>query len=244
MKNSILTALLAGMAAALLLTLLQHVSTTPRILQAEAYERLAAPAPQNDHGHDHHHEHGHDHDHGEAWSPDNGWQRTLSTAGANLVLACGFALLLTAAFQLRPPAAPWSGLVWGLAGYVIFYLAPSLGLPAALPGAEIAGLPYRQEWWLVTVLATAVGLALLMWADRPWKLVGTALLLLPHIVGAPHAQQQVTSVPEAMITRFIIDTAWVNAAFWLMLGWLSAVLFRATSNNVRRDIQHDRDIVA
>lgn len=224
MKHLLLTAFLAGVTAALLLTLLQAIGTTPRILQAEMYEqsdKVVTPSSTASahHDHDHHHD-------ADDWAPEDGWQRTLSTASANLVLACGFGLLLVAGFRLRAPLKHWHGLAWGAAGYATFYLAPSLGLPPELPGTEAAALEYRQAWWLVTVLATAIGIAILMFSDGWWKLSGAAMLLVPHLIGAPQPDQHNALVPEAMMTRFFIDTAWVNGVFWLALGWLSAMLYR------------------
>lgn len=225
MKHSILTALLAGVVAALLLTLLQHVGTTPRILQAEQYEQtseVSASTSHDDASHDHHHD-------AEAWAPEDGWQRTLSTASTNLVLACGMGLLLVAGFGFLAPTKHWHGLAWGAAGYVTFYLAPSLGLPPELPGTKAAALEHRQIWWLLTVLATALGLAIVVFADGWWKLMGAAILAVPHLIGAPQPEQHFALAPDAMIARFIIDTAWVNGVFWLALGWLSATLYRHLS---------------
>lgn len=125
------TAGFAGLLAALLLTLLQILWVTPLILEAETYEKSEPVAAQP-------HEHtpgvaAHVHDE-EAWEPEDGWQRTLSTTGGNLVVAVGFALMLAGLFTLRAPGQTWQGLLWGLAGYAVFCLAPSLGLPPEAAG--------------------------------------------------------------------------------------------------------------
>lgn len=177
------TAGFAGLLAALLLTLLQILWVTPLILEAETYEKSEPVAAQP-------HEHApgvaaHVHDE-EAWEPEDGWQRTLSTTGGNLVVAVGFALMLAGLFTLRAPGQTWQGLLWGLAGYAVFCLAPSLGLPPELPGTAAADLVQRQYWWIATAAATAVGLALLVFGGNwPLKLVGAVLLALPHLFGAP-----------------------------------------------------------
>ena len=86
-KHIVFSALPAGIVAALLLSMLQIFWVTPLILQAETYE-VAAEAV--------HHEHAIDPGLDElAWQPEDGWQRTLSTAGSNIVMAIGFALMLT-----------------------------------------------------------------------------------------------------------------------------------------------------
>ena len=61
---------------------------------------------------------------------EDGWQRVLSTTGGNLVVAVGFALMLAGLYTLRAPTRTAQGLLWGLAGYATFVLAP----PWACPG--------------------------------------------------------------------------------------------------------------
>ena len=177
------TAGFAGLFAAIVLTLLQSLWVTPLILHAETFES-SAPAEQAEHSHEHAAgTPAHEHD-AEAWAPADGWQRTLSTGGANLVVAVGFALLLAALFSLRGPTRAWQGLLWGLAGFATFALAPSLGLPPELPGTAAADLAQRQVWWVGTAASTAAGLALIAFG-RSWvlRLVGLALLVIPHVVG-------------------------------------------------------------
>ncbi len=96
------TAGFSGLLAALLLTLLQSFWVAPLILQAETYEK--APASEA-------HEHtgaamaGHSHEsHAEeAWEPEDGWQRVLSTTGGNLVVAVGFPVTRRSAWH-----RPWA----------------------------------------------------------------------------------------------------------------------------------------
>lgn len=222
------TAGFSGLLAALLLTLLQSFWVTPLILQAETYES-AAPVAE-------HHEHGdatapHEHEHSaEAWSPEDGWQRVLSTTGGNLVVAVGFALILVALYSLREPNRVATGALWGLAGFAVFCLAPTLGLPPELPGTAAADLGQRQTWWIGTAAATAAGLALLVFA-RHWlfKALGVALLVIPHLIGAPQPAVHESLAPQALETQFKIASWLTNAAFWLALGLLSAWLYRRSS---------------
>ncbi|AIZ33000.1 cobalt transporter [Pseudomonas parafulva] len=218
------TAGFSGLLAALLLTLLQSFWVAPLILQAETYES-AAPAEQ--------HEHAagqavpaHEHD-SEAWSPEDGWQRVLSTTGGNLVVAVGFALILAALYSLREPGRVSTGALWGLGGFAVFCLAPTLGLPPELPGTAAADLGQRQTWWIGTAAATAVGLALLVFA-RHWlfKALGAALLVVPHLIGAPQPEVHESLAPEALEAQFKVASWLTNAAFWIALGLLSAWLYR------------------
>lgn len=220
------TAGFTGLLAALLLTLLQSFWVSPLILQAETFEK-SEPAAQV-------HEHAagtaaHSHD-GEAWEPEDGWQRVLSTTGGNLVVAVGFALMLAGLYTLRAPTKTSQGLLWGLAGYATFVLAPTLGLPPELPGTAAADLASRQIWWIGTAASTAVGLALIAFS-RHWlmKLLGVAILAVPHVIGAPQPQVHSMLAPEALETQFKIASQLTNVAFWLALGLISAWLFRRKS---------------
>ncbi len=117
----------------------------------------------------------HTHD-AEAWEPEDGWQRVLSTTGGNLVVAVGFALMLAGLYTLR--AHPHgAGPAVGLAGYATFVLAPTMGLPPELPGTAAADLALRQTWWIGTAASTAAGIALIVFG-RNWllKALGAAIL--------------------------------------------------------------------
>ncbi|MDH1573950.1 CbtA family protein [Pseudomonas sp. GD03746] len=227
------TAGFSGLLAALLLTLLQSFWVAPLILEAETYES-AAPSAEH-HSHDTQatvgHEHAAAHEHSaDAWSPEHGWQRILSTTGGNLVVAVGFALILAALYSLREPNRVTTGALWGLAGFAVFCLAPTLGLPPELPGTAAADLGQRQNWWIGTAAATALGLALLVFA-RHWllKALGAVLLVVPHLIGAPQPEVHQSLAPEALETQFKIASWVTNAAFWLALGLLSAWLYRRSS---------------
>lgn len=219
------TAGFTGLLAALLLTLLQSFWVSPLILQAETFEKSEPVAV---------HEHAagvaaHSHD-AEAWEPENGWQRVVSTTGGNLVVAVGFALMLAGLYTLRAPTKTSQGLLWGLAGYATFVLAPTLGLPPELPGTAAADLASRQTWWIGTAASTAAGLALIVFS-RHWlmKLLGVAILAVPHVIGAPQPEVHSMLAPEALEARFKIASQLTNVAFWLALGLISAWLFRRKS---------------
>ncbi|KRP48104.1 cobalt transporter subunit CbtA [Pseudomonas libanensis] len=218
------TAGFTGLLAALLLTLLQSFWVAPLILQAESYEK-APPAAEVVH------EHAadaaaHSHD-AQAWEPEDGWQRVLSTTGGNLVVAVGFALMLAGLYTLRAPTRTAQGLLWGLAGYVTFVLAPTLGLPPELPGTAAADLTLRQTWWIGTAASTAAGLALIVFGGN-WLLkgLGLAVLVVPHVIGAPQPEVHSMLAPEALEAQFKIASQLTNVAFWLALGLISAWLFR------------------
>jgi cobalt transporter subunit CbtA len=232
------TAGFAGLLAAIVLTLLQSLWVTPLIIQAEGYE-TSAPKSEHEHapnGAEHAHapataaEHHHD---TQAWSPEDGWQRSLATGMSNLVVAVGFALMLAGLFTLRAPQQTWQGLFWGLAGFATFSLAPAVGLPPELPGTAAADLGLRQSWWIATASATAVGLSLLAFG-RHWSLRigGILLLAIPHLFGAPQPEMHASLAPAAMGEAFIRASLLTNALFWAVLGLAAAWLFRRTPASV------------
>ena len=223
------TAGFTGLIAALFLTLLQSFWVVPLILQAETYEN--APTEQV-HEHAENAPAGHVHD-DEAWSPQDGWQRIISTTGGNLVVAVGFALMLAGLYTLRAPGKTSQGVLWGLAGFAVFTLAPTLGLPPELPGTAAADLTQRQIWWIGTAASTAAALALIVFG-RNWllKVLGVAILVVPHIIGAPQPPVHESLAPEALESQFKIASLLTNALFWIAMGVISAWLFRRNNTDL------------
>ncbi|MDD5410549.1 MAG: CbtA family protein [Methylobacter sp.] len=221
-RELVVAALWAGLLAGLLLTAAQQIQVIPTLLQAEVYEENAAAAvvASAENSHEHH-----------EWQPENGWERTFFTAVANISLAVGFALLIGAGMCLRGGAGNWrKGLIWGLAGYAVFFVAPSLGLPPEVPGTEAAKLEDRQVWWLMTVLDTAFGLALLAFAKtRINKFYGAVLLIAPHLIDAPQPEFHSSAAPAELAQSFIIATVFANAVFWLAIGGLMGQFYKKES---------------
>jgi cobalt transporter subunit CbtA len=219
MRNLLATALVAGFLAGLAVFAVHLISAVPLIEAAEVFEEAAAAAEQPNPGtppHDH-----------AAWEPEAGFERHAYTALADVVTGTGFALLLVGLFALRNrPTDLRQGLAWGAAGFAVFALAPSLGLPPELPGSPAAELGLRQLWWLATVGATAGGLALLVFAKLGWlKGIGVLLLLLPHAIGAPHPGETESALPPALVTQFVAASLIGSAVFWAVLGAASGWLY-------------------
>src|SRR5947199_99021 len=102
--------------------------------------------------------------------------------GFALVLIGGVALARLGGYTIDARR----GLIWGAAGFVVFALAPAIGLPPELPGMEAAALVARQQWWFLTAAATAGGLGLIIFAKpAALRVVGIVLIVLPHLIGAP-----------------------------------------------------------
>ena len=202
-RKLVIAALTAGILSGLLLSVLQYYLTQPLILAAEQFE---APATGSEH----------------EWQPEDGWQRFAFTVLFNGLSGFGFALLLSAAMYWHGTGGYWRGLLWGLAGYLVFFAAPSLGLPPELPGTDSAALLSRQAWWLFTATATAIGLyGLLLRKNRGLQVAGGILLTVPHLIGAPHPEIAQALAPETLQQRFILMSSLSNALFWLSLGALT-----------------------
>lgn len=244
-RSIVFASVISGFIVGLIVTVVQQFGTVPLILKAEVFEKAvemhpheapAAPQPAatgHDHAdHDHAaHDHG-DHDHGAgAWEPRDGFERNTYTAAANVLTAIGFALLLAGLFAVRSGATGMSvswheGLLWGLAGFAVFTLAPGLGLPPELPGVPAAPLLSRQIWWLAAVLATAGGLALIAFRRSvPAAIAGVILLILPHLIGAPELANIETNVPSSLSHQFVTAVTVTSLVFWTLLGGLTSAVF-------------------
>lgn len=215
LRQLLYPALLAGVICGIFASLAHQLATVPLILQAETYESAAAqhasPVRDDDHG-------------STAWSPANGLERAAYTGAADILAAIGFALLLAAGIGLRGGDCGWrEGLVWGLAGFAVFTLAPGLGMPPALPGSAVAPLPERQLWWLTTAASTGGGLALFAFGRRPFHaMLGAVLIVLPQLYGAPQAvDPAATIVPGELAHRFAVATTMISFLFWVTLGALT-----------------------
>jgi len=232
-----MSALVAGVLGGLVISAVQAFTTTPLILKAEKYEAAPAPATPTGTGEvaqaagdGHNHSHaggGHEHDHGTGWAPADGVERLTFTVMTNIVAGFGFSLLIVGCFALgrRNPNAG-EGLLWGLAGFTVFTLAPGLGLPPELPATAAADLSARQAWWLGTAAASALGLWLLVF--RPGavaKAIGVAALILPHAIGAPHPHDLTNAVPPELAAQFATAAIGTQAVFWVLLGCLAGAAY-------------------
>jgi cobalt transporter subunit CbtA len=212
LASIVFRAVQAGLAVGVIVALVHQLWTVPLIRQAEVYEHAAAsgsgaPGPAHDHGDD-------------AWAPAEGFERTAFTVGADILTAIGFALVLSGAYVLSGRRVAWrEGVLWGLAGFAAFSLAPSLGLPPELPGMPESPLAPRQAWWIATAALTAAGLALLLLHRRPWSVVlALALIAAPHLWGAPAPPAGSGAVPAALWRSFVIAATATSLLFWVLLG--------------------------
>jgi len=242
-KTIVFSAFGAGLAVCVVVSAVQLVTTEPLILHAEEFEVGAGEGyDQGAHPEGigavatevHVYEAGEAHVHdGEEWRPADGFERVAYTMLANLVIAFAVSLTLLGGMALNGnPIDARSGLLWGAAGFVALSLLPALGLPPELPGTPAADIVARQVWWLGAAPASAAGIALIAFS-RHWaaKAAGVALLVAPHIIGAPAPPSHDVPYPGALAGEFVIASLVVSALLWLLsglaAGWLHQRLSRA-----------------
>jgi len=234
-RRIILSALCIGLLSGLLFSVVQYLGVSPIILAAEQYEVVeveAAPVQSSHHGEGvsavHHHD-------AEAWSPSDGLERSLFSLLSNVLAGIGFAAIaLSIMCQLQLKGlikfSPVKGLLCGLAGFVAFFAMPGIGLPPEIPGIEAAPLENRQAWWVSTVIASGLGIGILVFAKGSYKILGVLLMALPFLVGAPHptgpefghTDERVVAILVNLHQQFIVASGVANLIFWLALGLLCA----------------------
>lgn len=220
-KSMLTSAVFAGAAVGILAAILQLWMVTPLLLEGELYESGARVHFTTD---------------GSTQSDAGGapaiWTepgRHLMTVGFNMVSFTAFGLFMVAGFALSERAghriSARKGLIWGLAGFFAVQLAPAIGLPPELPGTIAAEVELRQIWWLVTVCATAIGLALIAFGSFSITLIGAVLLALPHIWGAPHLDTYFGVAAPELAAHFVTASLGVSAIAWALLGLIAATLW-------------------
>ena len=208
-----LAALAAGLAAGVVVTGVESLKVLPLILEAERYEGAAAMVAA-------------------ASVPGDDLGRLSLTLLANSLAGIGFAMVLTAGASLSGHTGWQRGLVWGLAGWAVFNLVPAFGLPPELPGMAAAELGARQVWWVAAAAATALGLSLVVLHPKALlKGLGALVIVVPHVVGAPHAETlQSSALPAELAATFVGASLFASLLFWLVVGGVSGYVFRRMSS--------------
>ncbi|MFD3191665.1 CbtA family protein [Sedimentitalea sp. HM32M-2] len=225
MFSRILTsALFAGAAAGLIAALLQLVFVQPVLLHAELYEtgQLVhfGSAPVSAH----------------PALPGLDPVRDGLSIVFTMLTYTGFALMMIAAMSLAESrgheVSGRTGLLWGLAGFVAFHLAPGLTLAPEVPGVAAADVTARQVWWFATVGSAIAAMALIAFG-RGWTAWGIAAILLmaPHIIGAPEPDSFAGPVPTELGALFAARAFGVGMAAWVLLGCFSGYFWQ-------REAQH------
>lgn len=215
LKNLVYSALFAGLAAGIIVAALTISMLVPLLLEAELYESgmlihfgdVTVPTPDIEAEHD--------------------WVRNGLTALYAATIYIGFAFVMIAAMAFAQEKGVQittrSGILWGLAGYASFQLAPAMGIAPELPSMIAAEITQRQIWLIGTIVATMAGIAAVVFGKNwtHWG-IGLVILAIPHIIGAPHPEVFGGIVPPELAAEFVGRSLAVGAVGWIALGVLSA----------------------
>jgi cobalt transporter subunit CbtA len=242
-QKMLTSALVAGCAAWLLAAVLHFAFVQKYILLGEEYEtgaavHFAGVAPtMDDHAADDHAtDAGHSHAEGEAAHGHSDGEepstvtRNLWTAVFFGLIYVAYAIILAAGFGLARTYGRMitarDGLLWGIAGFAAFQLAPAMGLAPELPGTMAADLGARQVWWWGTAGATAVALGLLGYGrGLATTVLAVGLLAAPHVIGAPELEGFSGVAPPEVAGAFAARVLGTGLAVWAVMGWVAGYVW-------------------
>lgn len=210
--------LIGGVVGGAIIAAIQAISTTPLILHAERFESAEAVQTLSValvHA-----------DAKATHAAGLGLPRLLSTSIATIAVATGYTLLLLGGMVATGRKITGRSVIpWAVAGFFATGLAPAFGLAPELPGSAAADLGARQIWWIGTALATAAGLAALAFGRGAlWIVAGIGLIVLPHLIGAPHPPSPSSKVPAEIAARFASISLVVQALIWLVPAAIAGVV--------------------
>lgn len=220
------SALFAGAVAGLIAALLQLVFVQPVLLHAELYESGELV-----------------HFGAEAISahpvlPGLDAMRDGMSVLFTVLVYTGYSMILVALMSLAEryghEVTAKGGLLWGVAGFIAFHLAPGVSLAPEVPGVAAADAGLRQIWWVGTVLASGTALGLIAFGSSFVSSAAAGILLLaPHLVGAPEPDVLTGPVPPEIAALFAARALGVGMASWVVLGLCAAYFWRADESRAR-----------
>jgi|TARA_B110000008_G_scaffold163709_2_gene164072 cobalt transporter subunit CbtA len=221
-KNIFVSAVVCGAIAGVLATVMQMLLVTPLLMEAELFETgqsmhfITDGSPESPIKHV------------DIWEDP---YRHLMTLCFNLVTFTGFGFILIAAmafFQKRGfTLSKAEGIVAGVSGFIVFQLAPSVGLPPELPGTIGVTVGLKQTWWIITILSTTVGI-LLLFLDKHKVVsgVGIIFITIPHLIGHPKLETYFGVAPPELAAEFASRALAVSLIAWIILGVISSQFWK------------------
>ncbi len=221
----LVSALFAGAAAGLIAGILQLIFVQPVLLHAELYEGgdlvHFGAAPVSAHPE----------------LPGIDVMRDGLSLIFTMLTYTGYALIMLAAMGVAEDRGAQidgrTGILWGVAGFVAFHLAPGFSLAPEVPGVAAADVTARQIWWFATVGAAAVALWLIAFGKN-WMVWGVAaiLLLAPHILGAPEPDTFSGPVPTEIAALFAARAFGIGLAAWVLLGCFAGYFWQREGDQI------------
>lgn len=221
-KNIFVSAVVCGAIAGVLATVMQMLLVTPLLMEAELFETgqsmhfITDGSPESPIKHV------------DIWEDP---YRHLMTLCFNLVTFTGFGFILVAAmafFQKRGfTLSKAEGIVAGVSGFIVFQLAPSVGLPPELPGTIGVTVGLKQTWWIIAILSTTVGI-LLLFLDKHKVVsgVGIIFITIPHLIGHPKLETYFGVAPPELAAEFASRALAVSLIAWIILGVISSQFWK------------------
>ena len=221
-KNIFVSAVVCGAIAGVLATVMQMLLVTPLLMEAELFETgesmhfITDGSPESPIKHV------------DIWEDP---YRHLMTLCFNLVTFTGFGFILVAAmafFQKRGfTLSKAEGIVAGVSGFIVFQLAPSVGLPPELPGTIGVTVGLKQTWWIITILSTTVGI-LLLFLDKHKVVSGAGIIFItiPHLIGHPKLETYFGVAPPELAAEFASRALAVSLIAWIILGVISSQFWK------------------
>lgn len=123
-----------------------------------------------------------------------------------------------------------TGVLWGLAGFVAVHLAPGFSLAPEVPGVAAADVAARQIWWFATVAAAGVAMWLIAFGGTLISyVIAAALLLAPHLIGAPEPDVFTGPVPTEIGALFAARAFGIGLVAWVLVGAFAGYFWRYES---------------
>jgi len=215
----LISALFAGACAGVIAALLQYVFVQPVLLHAELYEggELVHFGAEPVSAHPE--------------LPGFDAVRDGLSIVFTMLIYTGYALMMVAAMGLAEERGAQinarTGIVWGVAGFVAFHLAPGFTLAPEVPGVAAADVGARQIWWFATVGTAAVAMWLVAFGQN-WVAWGIAAILLgaPHVIGAPEPDTFTGPVPTEIAALYAARALGVGLAAWVLLGMFAGYFWQ------------------
>ena len=221
-KNIFVSAVVCGAIAGVLATVMQMLLVTPLLMEAELFETgqsmhfITDGSPESPIKHV------------DIWEDP---YRHLMTLCFNLVTFTGFGFILVAAMAFFQKhdfiLSKAEGIVAGVSGFIVFQLAPSVGLPPELPGTIGVTVGLKQTWWIITILSTTVGI-LLLFLDKHKVVsgIGIIFITIPHLIGHPKLETYFGVAPPELAAEFASRALAVSLIAWIILGVISSQFWK------------------